>query len=76
VAGIEEYLIDGVNGYFVPGDKSSVAETMKLVIDLPEDKMKRLKANAQSTSVRYSKERFKDEYVALLQQAYLSSRRR
>lgn len=72
VAGIEEYLRHGINGFFVERSVDSIAETMKAVVKMSSEQKERLREAARETASHYSKQKFKDAYLTLFREAYVS----
>lgn len=69
VAGIEEYLRDGVNGYFTGDVPSDIAQKMVLVQELVEKDPNHFVEAGLETARQYSKERYGEVYNELFLKA-------
>lgn len=74
VAGVIEYLEDGVNGYFANPDPNAFAEKIRTVLDLTPEKRKRMEEAGRQTAKRYSTERYGKEFNALIARCLVERR--
>lgn len=65
VAGVVEYLDDGVNGYFADANPDAVAEVLLKVTNLPDDKLQIMKKSAEQTADRFGVDAHADAYRKL-----------
>lgn len=67
--GIDEYLIDGYNGFSVPvGDFEALGKKMREMVNLPEDKYKEISENAIKTAQNYSIKNTTQKYIKLFEE--------
>ncbi len=67
--GIGEYLKDGVNGFAVPvGDVRGLAEKMKIMINLSDEKYREISEKAIETAKKYSIENTTEKYIKLFEE--------
>ncbi len=67
--GIDEYLIDGKNGFSVNvGDFDSLSKKIRMIFDLPEEKYQEISKNAVETAKRYSIEKTAEKYINLFEE--------
>ena len=67
--GIEDYLVDGVNGYRIPQDASAIAAIIAPVL-ADDAKLAALSEGARSTALRFSWEAVAAQYTVLLQEIW------
>lgn len=67
VGGIEEYLVDGVNGYFVRPEAADIAETIARALRDP-DHVAALRSGACTTAQGYAWDTIGRQYIALAEQ--------
>lgn len=65
VAGVVEYLEDGINGYFTDATPDAVAEVLIKVTNLPDDKLQIMKKSAEQTADRFGVQAYADAYRKL-----------
>lgn len=65
VAGVVEYLQDGMNGYFIDNTKESISETLKKITSISEEKLSNMKARAELTAKDFSVHAHVEKYRAL-----------
>jgi len=67
IAGLSEYMVDGVNGYLVPsGDSEALAKAMDLFFSLPPDKLQQMKSAALETARRFERNIVSRSYIEKL----------
>ncbi len=67
IAGLSEYMIDGVNGYLVPsGDPVALAKAIDLFFSLPPDKLQQMKSAALETARRFERNLVSRSYIEKL----------
>ncbi len=67
--GIDEYLIDGYNGFSVPvGDFETLGKKMKEMVNLPEERYNELSENAIKTAQNYSIQNTTQKYIKLFEE--------
>lgn len=64
VGGIEDYIVDGVNGYFIERNPHQIADRVKAVLATPE-RYAEFSANARATAEAYTWNRIAESYIAL-----------
>ena len=69
VAGPNEYLEDGTNGYFIEGTVRDVAQKLEMIADLDEKKLQQLQAAAHATAAAYDIKTVTKEYERLFKRA-------
>jgi UDP-glucose:(heptosyl)LPS alpha-1,3-glucosyltransferase len=73
VGGIEDYLEDGVNGFGITRDASTIAQKARLVF-ADEAQISRLRAGARATAERFGWDNIASNYASIASQV-LSERR-
>ena len=58
VAGVSEYLVDGINGYFAAHEAGDIAEKMVRVMDAGPEERERMRSAGKETAAQYSIERY------------------
>jgi UDP-glucose:(heptosyl)LPS alpha-1,3-glucosyltransferase len=71
VGGIEDYLVDGVNGYRIEMDANDIAGKIKQAFSDPA-LMSRLREGARTTALNYGWDHVGSQYIALLEQVQAS----
>jgi glycosyltransferase involved in cell wall biosynthesis len=66
VAGVEEYLVEGKNGFFIESTPESIAITLQRVIELPEGLRKRMGEAGKDTAESFSVKRYGEAFNAIL----------
>lgn len=69
--GIEEYLVDGVNGHGIARDSAAIAETLRPVL-ADRKRLATLREGALATARRYAWPEIAARYQALLHEAWLA----
>lgn len=64
VGGVEEYLIDGKNGFFIENDGNDIANKINRVME-EKDHTERIKINARETAMNYTWDKCADSYIEL-----------
>lgn len=72
VAGVSEYLKDGINGFFVERIPQDVARKMKRAAEADGLSLHRMKLAAEESAQAYSLERYAQRYDALLSRCFES----
>lgn len=67
VGGIEDYIVDGVNGYFIERDPAQIADRVQATFASPEHYAE-LAANARATARAYTWNRIAEFYVTLFRE--------
>ncbi len=62
VAGVSEYLKDGINGFFTSDDPEDIAETLVRCIDLTPEEYQVMKKEGEKTALEYGLDRYKDTF--------------
>ena len=65
VGGIEDYLVEGVNGYFIENDPIDIAAKLSLALS-SEEELARLREGARATAEQYGWEKIGARYLELL----------
>lgn len=73
VGGIEDYLVDGVNGFSIERDGASIAAVLGAAL-ADRDKLARLRAGARQTALAYGWDAVAMQYRALLLQVWREKR--
>ncbi len=67
VGGIEDYLVDGMNGYFIERDPEKIADSVRAALATPAHYAD-LSANARATAEAYTWDRIAEAYIALFRE--------
>jgi glycosyltransferase involved in cell wall biosynthesis len=67
VGGIEDYLVDSVNGFKIQPDANDIAGKIEAALSDP-DRMTRMREGARATALNYGWDQVGAQYIALLQQ--------
>ena len=71
VGGIEDYLVDGVNGYQIAADAEDIAGKISRAFADPA-LMQRMRDGARATALNYGWDHVGAQYIALLEQVQAS----
>ena len=71
VGGIEDYLIDGVNGYRIDMDAEDIAAKISHAFSDP-DQMQQMRDGARATALKYGWDHVGAQYIELLEQVQAS----
>lgn len=72
VGGIEDYLVDGVNGYFIERNAQQIADRVRSALATPEHYAE-LSAHARATAEAYTWNRIAEAYSALFHELDVES---
>lgn len=67
VGGIEDYLIDGVNGFAIDADAADIATKIQLAF-ADDDLLQRVRAGARATALNYDWSYVSSKYIELLEE--------
>lgn len=75
VGGIEDYLLDGLNGFFVKRDGTEIATKCRTILS-DRALLERMRENAVRTAAAYSWDRVADRYVEILKEVWLEKNKK